>query len=102
MRFKLLIIFLLLAALFVVIRVDVSKPKANLLMPAPVEGEENGKLRALYEALRHRAAPGVVWEQIEIDNLKQQMERIHGPQSFNFANGTINGMWVEKGATNQA
>src|ERR1035437_8096500 len=66
----------------------------EMQMPQPVEGEENEKLRELYNALRHKAAPGVVWQQVEMQNALQTRTLLkrRGPSS-SFANGAINGTW---------
>ncbi|MFZ1527580.1 MAG: T9SS type A sorting domain-containing protein [Ferruginibacter sp.] len=79
-----------------------SAPK-QVDFPAPVEGEENEKLRELYNELRHKAAPGVVWEDIERQNaVDAAQQRMAMGQRASFANGNINGVWEEKGANNQA
>ena len=71
-------------------------------MPRPIEGEENEKLREMYNALRHKAAPGVDWREIERQNASHNLSllRTRGG-STSFANGAINGSWAEKGASNQ-
>lgn len=80
-----------------------SAPAQQVTMPEPVEGEENEKLRELYNELRHRAAPGVVWQDIERQNAADAAtQRIAMGQRASFANGNIEGIWEEKGADNQA
>jgi hypothetical protein len=71
-------------------------------MPQPIEGEENEKLRIKYNALRHKAAPGVIWQDIEAQNALRNLalQRSRGG-STSFAGGAINGTWAEKGASNQ-
>jgi hypothetical protein len=75
---------------------------AVLQMPQPVEGEENEKLREKYNALRHKAAPGVIWQDIEAQNALYNRNLLRSRTGSNsFANGALNGSWSEKGATNQ-
>lgn len=72
-------------------------------MPRPEEGEDNARLRALYNTLRHKTAGGVSWEQIEAQNAVVAAEqRANQGLNSNFANGQINGVWEERGAQNQA
>lgn len=77
---------------------------ANQPVPQPVEGEENEKLRERYNELRHTAAPGVVWQKMEANNASLLFDR-YLKRSINqagiFANGAIEGEWMEKGANNQ-
>ena len=82
---------------------DKNIPGAN--MPFPEEGEENHKLRELYNELRHRTAPGTSWQEIENQNARQawarKMSGLNSPQ-LAFANNNIFGTWSEKGAQNLA
>jgi Secretion system C-terminal sorting domain len=76
---------------------------SNTILPKPVEGEENEKLREQYFELRHRTAPNVSWRAIEAENAKQLLidNQTRNTQGV-FANGNINGTWFERGANNQA
>lgn len=75
-------------------------------MPAPIEGEENEKLRERYEELRHRAAPGVSWRTIEMNNHQRlTASRQSNPPQYNqrympYANGAFAGEWEPRGANN--
>ena len=99
---KLLLVLLLFAAVTGCKTKSGKQPHAAV-MPEPVEGEENEKLREKYFELRHRAAAGVSWRDVEAENARQLLIRnqISAPQG-SFANGNINGTWFERGANNQA
>ena len=72
-----------------------------LHQPRPIEGEENEKIRERYNELRHKAAPGVSWRQIEAHNADVLRSHLLSNQPGSFGNGAINGTWSSKGATNQ-
>lgn len=75
----------------------------QVMMPSPQEGEENEKLREKYNELKHRAAPGVSWREIERLNAANLAEiKRSNPGRISFANGNINGTWSEKGNDNIA
>ncbi len=75
----------------------------QVMMPSPQEGEENEKLREKYNELKHRAAPGVSWRDIEKLNAANLAEmKRSNPGRISFANGNINGTWSEKGNDNIA
>ncbi len=80
-----------------------SNKQQKTILPKPVEGEENEKLREKYFELRHKTGPNVSWRAIEAENARQILikQQTQSPQGL-FANGNINGTWFERGANNQA
>jgi hypothetical protein len=54
----------------------------NTIIPKPVEGEENEKIREKYFELRHKTAPNVSWRAIEAENARQLFikNQAHSPQ----------------------
>ncbi|MBS1737751.1 MAG: hypothetical protein JSS98_14275 [Bacteroidetes bacterium] len=72
-----------------------------LKLPLPTEGEENEELREKYFELKHRAAPGISWQNIENQNMIQAATAMQR-QAFtsSFANGNITGSWSARGANN--
>ena len=84
-----------------------SELKSKVNGPIPTEGEDNEKLRELYNKLRHKTAPGIVWELVEMKNkamvaeLKKSLLLKGNNITQSFANGAISGDWTERGANNQ-
>ena len=75
----------------------------QVFMPSPQEGEENEKLREKYNELKHKAAPGVSWRDIEKMNAANLNElKRNNAGIVSFANGNIIGAWSEKGNDNIA
>lgn len=91
----------------------------NHKLPAPTfggtessitqEGEERKK-REAWLALMHRSAPGVDWKKIEYENRLQRHFKRHRQlktredcgEVTTFANGWLQGHWIERGSNNQA
>ena len=77
----------------------------GVAIPSPTEGEENENLREKYNALRHKAAPGVNWQTVEAENLNINLAALKTRplliENEAFAGGALNGTWEERGANNQ-
>ena len=78
-------------------------------MPVPGEGdEENEKKQKLWFELIHKAAPGVDWRKIEMQNQINNLSIAsirssdHRSMQESFAAGLLLGDWIERGSENQA
>ncbi|MEM1327341.1 MAG: 3-coathanger stack domain-containing protein [Bacteroidota bacterium] len=96
------------------------QPPTPQSLPAPVgeidlyenhrEGEGKGDARRAWWEVKHRAAPGVDWREVEQDNMldryrNKQKLRKQGLAKFpqeTFANGSLIGSWFERGSIDQA
>jgi hypothetical protein len=83
-------------------------PSPTLVNPNQEEGE-NSKAREAWEALIHRTAPGIDWQEMDASTRRilrkeRSKQREQGISRTNetFANGNLSGTWSERGSHNQA